>query len=98
MAARAQNLQRDVIAIATHSQIDAGRSESQISQHDLIEEGRQARIAQPDLAMRGVEFQTERGFEQRERRRTRPGLRRACHRIERWSTTLLAPKTAKQLR
>src|SRR5438874_2609440 len=55
-----------------------------------------SRIAQPDFAAGAVEFEPERGFQQRERRRAGPGLRRACHRIERRAAMLLASEAAEQ--
>jgi hypothetical protein len=52
LAARAQHLQRYLIAVAANPKIDAGRAKLQIAQHHLVEERRQARIAQADFAAR----------------------------------------------
>ena len=73
MAARPHHLERYFIAVAANPQVDAGRPEPQVAQQHLIEEFRQMRIAQTDLAARGIEFEAEGGFQQAERRRAGPG-------------------------
>src|SRR6202790_4656560 len=77
LAARTQHLQRHLVAVTVNTEIDARRPKLQIAQQHFVEEGRQARVAQPNLAALGVKFEPEGGFQQREGRRTRPGLRRA---------------------
>src|ERR1700722_450445 len=76
--------------------IGARNAQSQIAEHHLVEKGRQARIVQTNFSAIGIEFETERGLEQGEWRRARPGLRRTCNWIERWSTSLFAPEAAEQ--
>ena len=44
------DIERDRVAVAAHPQIDARGTELQIAQDHLVEERRQARIAQPDFA------------------------------------------------
>src|SRR4051794_4917042 len=96
LAARAQDLQRDVVAVTTDAQIHAGIAQSQIAQDHLVQERRQMRIAQANLAARDVELDAERCLQQREWRRAGPGLRRAGDRIERRAAPLLAPEAAEQ--
>ena len=75
LAARSQHLERHFLAVTANPQVNAGRPELQVAQYHLVEKLRQARIARPDLAARGIEFETERRLQQRKGRRTRPGLR-----------------------
>ena len=65
MTARPHHLERYFIAVAANPQVDAGRPELQIAQQHLVEEFRQMRIAQTDLAARGVELETQRRFQRR---------------------------------
>src|SRR5579864_7832750 len=81
LAPSSHHLQRHVVAMPPDPKIRARSTQLQITQDDLVEEGRQARIAQTNLAVTRVEFETERSLKQGERRRARPGLRRACYRI-----------------
>src|SRR6185295_3421294 len=97
LALPAQHLKGDLIAVTAHLEIDARRAEPQVTQDDLVEERRQPRIAQPDRARGGVEFETEGRLDQRERRRTRPSLRRTRDRIERRPPAALALEAAEQL-
>src|SRR5579862_8096925 len=83
IAADARRIERYRVFVAPHPQIDARGTEPQIAQDHLVQKRRQARIAQPDLALERIELQAERGFQQRERRGAGPGLRRAGDRIER---------------
>src|SRR6185436_20993641 len=63
LAARSHHLERYFIAVTANSQVDAGRPEPQIAQQHFVEEVRQVRIAQTDLAARGIEFETEGCFQ-----------------------------------
>src|ERR1700730_3637270 len=83
MTAYTQNFQRHVIAVATDPEIDARGTQLQVAQEHLVEECRQAWIAQANFATLGVEFEAERCFQQGERRRACPGLRRASGRVKR---------------
>src|SRR6266567_4616350 len=76
LSAPAQDFQRDLAAMAAEIDVDARLIELQVAQHDLVQERRQARIDEADFARGRVEFESERRFEQRERRGARPGLRR----------------------
>src|SRR5665213_1962662 len=98
LAVGAQYLERDLVAMAANPQVDAGWTKPQITQHHFVEEGRQPRIAQANFAALGVEFETECGFQQRERRRAGPCLRRTGHRIERRTTLLFTLEAAEQFR
>ena len=68
----------------------------QFAQDHLVEERRQARVAQANFAALCVEFETECGFQQRERRRACPGLRRASHRVQRRAAAPFTLKPAEQ--
>src|SRR2546422_155464 len=83
-------------SVATNPQVDAGRPKLKIAQRHLAEELRQTRVTKPDLAARGIEFQTERCLQQSEGRRTCPGLRRAGYGIEHRPAPSLPPKSAEQ--
>src|SRR5450432_4162996 len=96
LAARPQNFQRHVIAVATDPEIDARGTELQVAQEHLVKECRQARVAQANFAALGVEFETECCFQQREWRRACPGLRRASDRIERRAAAPFTLKSAEQ--
>src|SRR5450759_1575543 len=97
-AAGAQDLERHLVAVAADPKVDAGRSQFQFSQHHFVEKRRQTRVAQADFAALGVKFEPERRLQQRERRRARPGLRRAGDGIERRAASLFTAKAAEQLR
>src|ERR1051325_10896183 len=97
LAAGPQQLHRDLVAVATDDEINAGVPELEIAQDQVAEERRQARVAQADLARAGVELQPERRLDQRERRRARPGLRRAGDRIERRAAAAPAREAAEEL-
>src|SRR6266404_4417132 len=94
LAACAQDFQRDLVAMAAHHEIDAGTAKLQIAHDHLVEERRQAWVTQTNFATLSIEFKPERRFEQRERRRACPGLRRAGHGIERRSASPFTPKAA----
>src|SRR5450759_244126 len=96
-AARAQDFQRHVIAVAAHPEIDARRTQLQFAQDHLVKESRQARVTQANFAALRVEFETERRFQQRERRRARPSLRRAGDWVQRRSALLFTPEATEQL-
>ncbi len=98
LAVTLQDLHRHVVGMATDLEIDARLLELQVAQHDMVEEGGQARIVQADLVGHGIELQPERGLDQRERRGARPGLRRAGNRIERRPAAAAPPEAAEQLR
>src|SRR6266481_195610 len=71
LSAPAQDFQRDLAAMAAEIDVDARLIELQVAQHDLVQERRQARIDEADFARGRVEFESERRFEQRERRGAR---------------------------
>src|SRR5467141_171285 len=96
LAARTQNFQRHVIAVATDPQSDARRTQLQFAQDHFVKEYWQARVAQPNFAAPCVEFETECGFQQRKRRRARPGLRRASNRVQRRAAASFTLKPAEQ--
>src|SRR6478609_12047151 len=96
LSARAQHLERYFLAMATNPQIDAGGAELEIAQHYLIEKFGEARIAQANLAPRGIEFETQCCLKQREGGRARPGLRRASDGIEHRTASPFALKPAEQ--
>src|SRR6476620_448388 len=98
LAARSHHLERYFIAVTANSQVDAGRPEPQVAQQHFVEEVRQVRIAQTDLAASCIEFETEGCFQQAERRRAGPGLWRASDRIKHRSTPPFATESAKQFR
>src|SRR3982075_2818068 len=79
----AQHLERDIVVVPAQHQIDARLPEPQVAQEYRIQECRQARIAQPDLVGVRIEFEAERGLDERERRAAGPSLGRTSHRIER---------------
>src|SRR5215472_11907331 len=84
--------------MAPYPQVHARGGQLQVVQYDLVEEFRQPRIAQPDLALERIEFEPEAGFEQRKRRGAGPGLWRAGDRIERRPVPALALEAAEQFR
>src|SRR5204862_5303721 len=86
------------LAMAAQTQVDAGWSKLEVAQYDLVQKRRQARIAQTDLAARGIEFEAERCLQHGESRTARPRLRRAGNRIEHRAAPPLAPETAEQFR
>src|SRR5215469_4162855 len=96
VAADPRRIERYGLAVAPHAQVDARGGKLQVAQHDLVQEFRQPRIAQPDLAVERVEFEPKASFEERERRGAGPGLRRARDRIKRRAVAALALKAAKQ--
>ena len=98
IAAHPRRVERQGAVVTPHPQIDARCSELQVAQRHLVEEWRQAWIAQMDLAPSWVEFQAERSFKQGERRSARPGLRRAGHGVDGRPVAVLLRKTAEQLR
>src|SRR5438034_1512217 len=98
MTAGSHDLERYFITVAANPQIDAGRPELQIAQQHFVEEFRQPWITQTDLAARSIEFEAERRFQQRERRRAGPCLRCAGDGIEHRPTPPLALETAEQFR
>src|SRR5579864_976383 len=97
LAPCSHHLQRHVIAMPPDPKIRAGGAQLQITKDNLVEKGRQAWIAQTNFAVTRVEFETKCGLKQGEWRRARPGLRRACYRIERRAAPILSPKAAEQL-
>src|SRR6202163_5027973 len=96
LAARTQNFQRHVIAVATDPEIDARGTQLQVAQAHLVKECRQAWIAQASFTTLGVEFETERCFQQGERRRACPGLRRRKDRVQRRAAAPFTLKSAEQ--
>src|SRR5215472_4790642 len=56
VAADPRRIERYGLAVAPHAQVDARGGKLQVAQHDLVQEFRQPRIAQPDLAVERVEF------------------------------------------
>src|SRR5690349_23536433 len=97
LSAGVQELCRNLIAVPAHHHVDARLAEPQIAQDKLAEEGRQARIAQADLAGVPIELEAERRLDERERRRGGPGLRRASNRIERGPAAAPPLEAAKKL-
>src|SRR5581483_7176836 len=83
IAADAGRIERNAVVMTAHAQVDARLPKPEIVQHDLVEKSRQAWIAQADLAIEGIEIETERSFEQGERRGACPSLWRTGDRIER---------------
>src|SRR3981081_4329746 len=98
MAARSQDLKRHLVAVAANPKINARRSQSEVTQHHVVEERRQARVTQPNLAALGVEFKPKRRLQQCERCRALPCLRCAGDGIERRPASLFTPKAAEQFR
>src|SRR6478672_12529446 len=93
-----ENLDRYAIGMPAQLDVDARLPKLQIAQHQLIEKRWKARIAQVNLIGGRIEFQPERGFDQRERRRACPGLRRTSNGIKRRPATPRALEAAEQLR
>jgi hypothetical protein len=91
-----QNLERNLVTVPADPEVDAGRAELEILQGHLVEKRRDPRLAQADFTAPRFEFEAEQGLDQRERRRTRPGLRRAGHRVERRSAAALALEAAEE--
>src|SRR5712671_3640375 len=94
----AQHLERHIPVIPAQHQIDARLPEPEVAQEYRVQECRQARIAQPDLVGIRIEFEAERGLDERERRPAGPSLGRTSHRIERRAPALPALEPAEQLR
>src|SRR5690242_13369436 len=59
LSAGAQELHRNLVAASAHQDVGAGIAELQVAQDDLAEKRRQSRIAQADLASRGIKLQPE---------------------------------------
>src|SRR3569832_707322 len=92
LSAPAQHLQRNIVSVSPHLEINGRCAQLQVAQDHLVEEFREMRIYQPDLAFDGVELQSQCGLEQGKRRRAGPSLRRAGYRIKRRAAVLLAPE------
>ena len=98
VAAPLHDLDRNLVSVAADFQVDARLVERQIAHYELVQKRGQAWIAKTDFVAGGIEVQSERSFDQRKRRGARPGLWRACDRIERRPATAAALKAAEQFR
>src|ERR1051326_8411569 len=84
VAGPATDPQRNLaVGLAMDHEVCARISELEVRQRDLLEERRQAGIAQANLVAGDVELEAERGLHNPERRAAGPGLRRAGDRVER---------------
>src|SRR5882724_3423252 len=98
IAAPMQNLHRRAASLTANQKIKACAAHGEIAYNDLVEEGRQVRLDETNLLGRRVDLQAEGGFQQRQRRGARPGLRIARDGIERWPASRSTLEAAEQLR
>src|SRR5262245_65346918 len=72
VALLAQDAQRHVAAAAVDRDVGAGAIALEVAPDDIVHEGWQPRIAQPDLLHGRIELAAERSLTQAARRRRRP--------------------------
>src|ERR1700751_5047016 len=92
-----EQLDRDIFPVPSYPEIKACLSQSEIANDNLVQECRQVGISQADLSNFWIEFQSERGLQQRERCRACPGLRRARNGVEGWPAAACSLKATEQL-
>src|SRR5919112_745890 len=92
-----RDIDPDVGCMPTQHDIDLGIPEPQAMQMHFLQEARQQRPNEPDLAPVGIEFQPDSGLKQPEWGGAGPGLRRAGDGIRYRSAALPAREAAEQL-
>src|SRR5215831_5929434 len=71
--AGAQDLERNVMIVAPHHDVDARLAYREIAQREVVDEGRQPGIEEPHLLAARIDLQPQRSLDHRERRSTGPG-------------------------
>jgi hypothetical protein len=72
----------DGVLLAAEEEVEAAVADLQALDLEPVEEGGEARAAQEDLAVGGVDLKAEAGLQQRDRGAGGPGLRGAGDRVE----------------
>src|SRR5580692_5350613 len=88
----------DVVVLAMKQQVYRARTQAQVAQSHVVQEIRQHRAIELDLAGLVEQLQAKRGLQQAQGSRARPRLRRTSHRILGRCVALAAGEAAEELR